>query len=258
MISFFRKIRQNLLNEGKTGRYIKYAIGEILLVVIGILIALQINNWNQDRQKLDRELEIIVTFYAEITQNIEFTIDFKTKNEKRLDAIRKLLNLNMRELELISEEKLMQLMMTSAITDHYTPSVNKLNRILSMEELETDSSKIFISLLYNYNSSIQDIKVENKVALDTFMEKQVPLFNKNISAKNAMNQRWPDEITKSENEVNLKLFVKTLEFENVYSDIYATARGTSVYIDENLELMRQITLQIEEQYPITVKPRNKP
>jgi hypothetical protein len=56
MIKFFRKIRQNLLNEGKTTRYFKYAIGEIVLVVIGILIALQINNWNQ--QRLDRKSEI--------------------------------------------------------------------------------------------------------------------------------------------------------------------------------------------------------
>jgi len=47
MIKFFRKIRRNLLSEGKTGKYFKYAIGEILLVVIGILIALQINNSNQ-------------------------------------------------------------------------------------------------------------------------------------------------------------------------------------------------------------------
>ena len=39
MIKFFRKIRQNMLNEGKTGKYFKYAIGEIMLVVIGILIA---------------------------------------------------------------------------------------------------------------------------------------------------------------------------------------------------------------------------
>tara|TARA_R110002051_G_scaffold264789_1_gene324684 strand:- start:4488 stop:5768 length:1281 start_codon:yes stop_codon:yes gene_type:complete len=49
MIKFFRKIRQNLLSEGKTGKYFKYAIGEIVLVVIGILLALQINNWNQER-----------------------------------------------------------------------------------------------------------------------------------------------------------------------------------------------------------------
>ena len=46
MIKFFRKIRQELLSEGKTGKYLKYAFGEIVLVVIGILIALGINNWN--------------------------------------------------------------------------------------------------------------------------------------------------------------------------------------------------------------------
>ena len=55
MIKFFRKIRQNLLSEGKTGKYFKYAIGEIVLVVIGILIALQINNWNQNRLNQDLE-----------------------------------------------------------------------------------------------------------------------------------------------------------------------------------------------------------
>lgn len=50
MIKFFRKIRKNLLSEGKTGKYLKYAVGEIVLVVIGILIALQINNWNENRK----------------------------------------------------------------------------------------------------------------------------------------------------------------------------------------------------------------
>lgn len=51
MIKFFRNIRYNLMQTGKTGKYFKYAIGEIVLVVIGILIALQINNWNQERQE---------------------------------------------------------------------------------------------------------------------------------------------------------------------------------------------------------------
>ncbi len=55
MIKFFRKIRQNLLVENKTRKYFKYAIGEIVLVVIGILIALSINNWNENR-KVDGEI----------------------------------------------------------------------------------------------------------------------------------------------------------------------------------------------------------
>jgi hypothetical protein len=57
MIKIFRKIRQDLLSEGKTSKYLKYAAGEIILVVIGILIALQINNWNQNNsnKKLERQ-----------------------------------------------------------------------------------------------------------------------------------------------------------------------------------------------------------
>ena len=71
MIKFFRKIRQNLLMENKTGKYFKYAIGEIILVVIGILIALSINNWNENRkeknqsifyhQQLINDLQIVIT-----------------------------------------------------------------------------------------------------------------------------------------------------------------------------------------------------
>ena len=49
MIRFFSKIRKSTLDEGKAGKYLKYAIGEIFLVVVGILIALQINNWNEQR-----------------------------------------------------------------------------------------------------------------------------------------------------------------------------------------------------------------
>lgn len=59
MIKFFRNIRQSLLNEGKNSKYFKYAIGEIVLVVIGILIALQINNWNENRKENRIENELI-------------------------------------------------------------------------------------------------------------------------------------------------------------------------------------------------------
>jgi hypothetical protein len=59
MIKFFRKIRQNLLLESKTGKYFKYAIGEIVLVVIGILIALQINNFNEQRKDSEKEQVVL-------------------------------------------------------------------------------------------------------------------------------------------------------------------------------------------------------
>jgi len=52
MIKFFRHIRRTLINQDKMGTYFKYAIGEIILVVIGILIALQINIWNDHKKML--------------------------------------------------------------------------------------------------------------------------------------------------------------------------------------------------------------
>ena len=64
MINFFRRIRQNLLMENKTSKYFKYAIGEIVLVVLGILIALQINNWNQGRINANEELSILKSLKA--------------------------------------------------------------------------------------------------------------------------------------------------------------------------------------------------
>ncbi|WP_282136012.1 DUF6090 family protein [Seonamhaeicola maritimus] len=85
MIKFFRKIRQNLLSDGKTGKYFKYAIGEIVLVVIGILIALQINNWknyNLDRISERDYLNRISNDLIVDTINFSWTIkSLKNKQE---------------------------------------------------------------------------------------------------------------------------------------------------------------------------------
>ncbi len=51
MLPFFRKIRWRLAQDNQFWKYSRYAIGEIVLVVIGILIALQINNWNEEKKK---------------------------------------------------------------------------------------------------------------------------------------------------------------------------------------------------------------
>jgi hypothetical protein len=86
MIKFFRHIRQRLLSEGKTGKYFKYAIGEIVLVVIGILIALQINNWNNDNQQKKLEFKYLKEIKNNLTKDLE-DIDFNiTFNESKLQS----------------------------------------------------------------------------------------------------------------------------------------------------------------------------
>lgn len=85
MIKFFRKIRQNLLSEGKTGKYLKYAIGEIILVVIGILIALQINNWNESRKNHKQEINFLVRLQAEIKTDVENISNAIRANKNRME-----------------------------------------------------------------------------------------------------------------------------------------------------------------------------
>lgn len=71
MIKFFRKIRHGLLAENKISKYLIYAIGEIALVVIGILIALQVNNWNEWRKDRIKEKQILEELSETLTKNCE-------------------------------------------------------------------------------------------------------------------------------------------------------------------------------------------
>ena len=71
MIKFFRKIRYNLMEQNKTGKYFKYAIGEIVLVVIGILIALQINNWNTHRIERSKEDSYLVNLKQDLNYQMQ-------------------------------------------------------------------------------------------------------------------------------------------------------------------------------------------
>ncbi|WP_299535506.1 DUF6090 family protein [Ulvibacterium sp.] len=85
MVKLLRKIRQQFLFENKTGRYFKYAIGEIVLLVIGILIALQINNWNENR-KIRQQEEILLT---DIHTEFKYNMSELKSNLTRYDQARK-------------------------------------------------------------------------------------------------------------------------------------------------------------------------
>ena len=88
MIKFFRHIRKSLIEQNQMGKYFKYAIGEILLVVIGILIALQINNWNEAK----KEHKIGMQFLKGISNDIK----------KDLVLIDSVLKLNQQTISIIS------------------------------------------------------------------------------------------------------------------------------------------------------------
>ena len=73
MLHFFRKIRRDLLANSQFFKYLKYAIGEIILVVLGILIALQINNWNVEKENREEFDNVLVEIENELIKNIQVT-----------------------------------------------------------------------------------------------------------------------------------------------------------------------------------------
>ena len=103
MIKFFRRIRQKLLSENKFSKYLIYAIGEIILVVVGILIALQINNQNETRKENELEKELINLLISDLEEKRKenlsdfenadrFIVRFQEtieiwEKEKRIDTI---------------------------------------------------------------------------------------------------------------------------------------------------------------------------
>jgi len=90
MLTFFRKIRKGLLGDGVTSRYLLYAIGEIALVVIGILIALKINNWNNERLRNIQEIELLESFVIELNAHIDRIDEIVTFNSHVLGAAEEL------------------------------------------------------------------------------------------------------------------------------------------------------------------------
>lgn len=89
MFKLFRRIRHKLINEGNLKRYLIYAIGEILLVMIGILLALQVNNWNQKRVNNKKEIKALTDLSKEFKLNKE---RIKIKQDSRISIVPELDN----------------------------------------------------------------------------------------------------------------------------------------------------------------------
>ena len=86
MIKFFRNIRQNMIKQNKVSNYLLYAIGEIVLVVIGILIALQVNNWNETRKLNATEKEFFQGVRSDLLQDKAYMNLIIEKANKKIAA----------------------------------------------------------------------------------------------------------------------------------------------------------------------------
>lgn len=156
MLKFFRSIRKKLMKQNKIRTYLFYAIGEILLVVIGILIALQVNNWNQNRldsaAAANAQVRMVNDLYEELT-DMESTLSYiKIVREYALKAI------SVFEMGVLSDETspdsfLIDLYQASQVTDNQQSNSTYLELLASgkIGFIENDSLRSSIISHYSYD-----------------------------------------------------------------------------------------------------------
>ncbi|MDO1500168.1 DUF6090 family protein [Winogradskyella maritima] len=165
MIKFFRKIRQNLLSQGKTGKYLKYAFGEILLVVIGILIALQVSNWNKKRIDSDSEKEALYDLNTEIKSNIKALEIIIAEHEKSLVAGKEIKSMitDTNKLNSISNDSLQSILIVMNYNYTYDPKLGILNSVINSGRINLIQNKEIRYMLSSINEFIIDADEDTKI-----------------------------------------------------------------------------------------------
>ncbi|RIA09169.1 hypothetical protein OE09_0998 [Flavobacteriaceae bacterium MAR_2010_72] len=186
MIKFFRRIRQSLLIEGKTGKYLKYAIGEIILVVIGILIALGINNWNEETK-----------INASVTSHLTILQQNLMEDQSQLKELKQRMTENIH----YADSSMLQIRTTIPVANSikkylvklileykFSPNTNAMEMLTQSNELPYLNTNLQTAIL-NYYSLIEKVKEREYIS------------NTQIQTKyeNHLNNTYP-EVFQKDNE----------------------------------------------------------
>ncbi|MBN3519999.1 hypothetical protein JYB62_08280 [Algoriphagus lutimaris] len=225
MINFFRKIRQNLLLEGKTRKYIKYAFGEIVLVMVGILLALQVTNWNNQRLDRLREQAILKNLQIDFQNNIANLETASASFEVAYQASVDLLEIIKGDQQINPEEvdHLVDIIVNKTMSyDLITGSINEIFNTGSLNLIQDSALKKQISNWSFYYSDTEDDIVIYRDYLFSFL---VPSLTDKVRMRNMSVPDFFEKdldlppISKSEFQVNYEQTIRTFEFENeVYNN----------------------------------------
>lgn len=246
MIKFFRKIRQKLLSEGKTGKYLQYAIGEIVLVVIGILIALQINNWNEGRKEFRKSKALLQEFKRDLARDTVESNYVTGKLEHRIAigawALHKISydTSHLDSLKLVFFSPYHQLPMTDRTFNKLQNSENP--NLTGFENLQNNLTKYY---------------TDTKYLLDAFNEEEkynamYHEINQVIRQKTEKNlSGFPMLPIEKESPENLISFAQSIEGRNYIKQTYVRRKSMIKYFKrvkkEAQKLIKQINTSLEEE-----------
>ena len=156
MIKFFRNIRQKLAAENKVMAYLRYAIGEILLVVIGILIALQVNNWNENRKERLIEIKYLKNLKHDLQSDSTDLVYYKNIRVGQANAARELIELA--KTKNVSDVfKLDSLYTTVGLWWEFVPNNNTFEELRSSGNLKLLRNDFIKNLLLDLNKENEDL-----------------------------------------------------------------------------------------------------
>lgn len=214
MIKFFRKIRQRMISENRFSKYLLYAIGEIILVMIGILLALQVNNWNEYKAEKRIEKTLMNNLNTEFRNNLHKLKESITQYEETEKSIRLLMSFmqfTSDELKHINTDSLI----AKAIDVYdYSPTQNSLTEILASGNLKLITKDSLKTALLEWSAELNE-KEESWQTLDDFNQNLVlPYLTKNASMRNIDKYSLMKWEAKSKFKVNYEKLFNDIEFEN--------------------------------------------
>ena len=237
MIKFLRRIRQKLLAENKFSKYLIYAIGEIILVVIGILIALGINNWNDSQKQLKLENEYYCRLLEDANLDKEQIRNLLILAQNRLKASNQSVRLLLKD-SVDKEQTASQISLsTTAIYSDFEPNNSAYEDLKSGANLNIIGDKSIIAALNRYFNKVEELKsiimINGKHAVDISFSHNDYFANGSVlaSIKNGRFQVGLDQDLKEKIKTyNQNEFSKEMKFR---------------LLNESLEYVGANTRQIE-------------
>ncbi|GAA4815923.1 DUF6090 family protein [Litoribaculum gwangyangense] len=240
MLKFFRKIRQNLVSEGITTKYFKYAIGEIILVVIGILIALQINNWNNAKTQQKNNLQLSKRLLVETKKNLVELEKEITSTEKLISSAFHMLQLIGNDYSDVNPRLVDSLVFDLLSTPTYNFSTAVLKEALSTGEVASFENDSLKNLIYSIPTIMETVKFrENNIEHDT-NNNLIPFLYNNTSLREIDNKfsHWKklgnSQLDQIDNRQILSMILWENEIDNLYYIYNTLLRDSYKVVEKNL------------------------
>jgi len=177
MIPIFRKTRKKMADNNKPLKYIRYAIGEIVLVVVGILIALQINNWNQNTQNRKQESQILTQLLSEYNSNLEQINSKIYIRQEVLKSALILLNYRKREIFEISPDSF-NLHLSRVITrPTFDPQLGVTNELNNSGKLYLIRNSDLRNKITSFGSFLNELDEEEMAIFNQVENHFIPFIN---------------------------------------------------------------------------------